>query len=392
MNEIAAIVAAQARAVREERPSALATVVRTHGSAYRRPGARLLVTADGCMTGNLSPGCLENDVAEHARAVMKAAKPRLLRYDTGAKGGVVWGLGLGCGGIIEVLVEPLPADAKPAHLALLGDCAARGRPGVIATLFDARSAAAGVAKPGARLALDADGRVRSEFEPFRLQQAAKRDALAVLRSGMSRVKTYEWRGGEVSALIEYIAPPLRLVIFGAQPDAAETAVRAGALGWQVTVVDTQAREASRERFAAADELMLCRPAEVADRVRLTPRTMALLMTHRYLDDMTLCEFLLASPAAYIGMLGPKHRSERIIGAAGRQVDRERLHAPAGLDIGAETPAEIALSLVAEIRAVAARRGGGFLRDRAGPIHASAASETAGDVQASSPASVEELVA
>jgi len=146
------------------------------------------------------------------------------------------------------------------------------------------------------------------------------------------------------------------------------------LGWQVTVVDTQAREASRARFAHAAQVILSRPENISKDVSITARTVTIVMTHNYTHDAELFKTLILSPAAYVGMLGPKRRTEQIIRAAYAEgltisdVELNRLHAPIGLDLGAETPEEIALSIVAEIRAVLNNHEGGFLKHRRAPIH------------------------
>jgi xanthine dehydrogenase accessory factor len=148
------------------------------------------------------------------------------------------------------------------------------------------------------------------------------------------------------------------------------------LGWLTEVVDPQARPATRSRFAVADRVTLARPEEVASRVSITPRTLTLLMSHNYSHDLALLRFLLASPARYIGVMGPRRRTEQMLSELATaedtsrfdEADMTRLHSPAGLDIGANSPAEIALSIIAEMRAVLDGRRGGSLRERRGSIH------------------------
>ena len=180
----------------------------------------------------------------------------------------------------------------------------------------------------------------------------------------------------MKVFVETLLPPVPLVVFGAGHDALPVVELARGLGWQTEVVDPQARRASLSRFAAADRVTLARPEEVGSRVSITPRTLALLMSHNYSHDLELLRFLLASPARYVGVMGPRKRTERMLRelAAGdgafrlEEADSARLHSPAGLDIGANTPAEIALSVVAEMRAVLDGRRGGMLRERRGSIH------------------------
>jgi xanthine/CO dehydrogenase XdhC/CoxF family maturation factor len=294
---------------------------------------------------------------------------------------MAWGLGLGCNGIVRVLVEPLAPESL--YVAALRRSCATGADAAsssVATVYQhtplPSAHAAGRVEIGSRLLVGEDGEVLCEKldgGPARLIEA---DVRASAREGSSGVRVYELEGRAFKVFFETLAPPVPLVIFGAGQDALPVVELARGLGWQTEVVDPQARSASRARFASADALTLARPEEVAARVRVTPRTLALLMTHNYSQDLALLKFLLASPARYVGVMGPRKRTERMLSelaeadAAFRleESDRSRLHAPAGLDIGANAPAEIALSIIAEMRAVLEGRGGGMLRERGGSIH------------------------
>jgi len=371
MNETRAIIEAFIESRTKNERCALATVVNVEGSAYRRPGARMLMTENGRIVGSLSGGCLERDVFERARIVMQTREPIVVRYDTGADTEIVWGLGLGCNGIVQILIEPLDIAAMPLHLEFLSDCITRQKTGVIATVFGGKSDI----KPGSRLMLQDDDEAIIEFENGEFARAAMRDARRALSDKKSSDKIYELTTGAAEVFIEFVEPPVPLVIFGANADAAPVAEYAQKLGWHVTVVDTQARSASLERFAdCADAVTLCRPETAADCVPLTQRTAAIVMTHNYQHDLELFKTLLPSSVQYVGMMGPKRRTERIIAEAlaeGLTISDEqmnRLHAPIGLDIGAETPSGIALSIVGEIRAVLSEREGGFLKRRNAPIH------------------------
>jgi xanthine/CO dehydrogenase XdhC/CoxF family maturation factor len=171
-----------------------------------------------------------------------------------------------------------------------------------------------------------------------------------------------------------IEPPRPLVIFGAEQDTLSLVRLAHTLGWHATVVDTRARSATTERFKEADAVMLCRAEDVAEHVSLTSDTAVVVMTHNYLHDVELLRTLLPITLSYLGILGPKERTTKLLEelrAQGRvfaDSQLARLHSPIGIDIGAETPAEIALAIIAEIKAACASRRGGFLRDRNAPIH------------------------
>jgi xanthine/CO dehydrogenase XdhC/CoxF family maturation factor len=379
MNEVKALVEAfDASNARGER-CALATVVSVEGSSYRRPGARMLVCEGGASTGTISAGCLESDVVEHAKRVIRAGVAKLVEYDTASTTDeMAWGLGLGCNGVVRVLVEPL-AHGSPYVEALRRSCEGWGdAPVSVATVYQhAPSApAASRIEVGARLFVDEGGETGREKLSDEAASLIEGDLRSSPRGG---ARVYEVAGGDLKVFVETLSPPVPLVIFGAGHDALPVVELARGLGWQTEVVDPQARPASLPRFAAADRVTLSRPEDVGAHVNITARTLALLMSHNYSHDLELLKFLLASPARYIGVMGPRKRTERMLSelAAGDgafslgEADRARLHSPAGLDIGANAPAEIALSIIAEMRAVLDERRGGRLRERRGSIHGSA---------------------
>lgn len=313
MNEAQALVDAfDAANLRGER-CALATVVSVEGSSYRRPGARMLVCEGGASTGTISAGCLEGDVIEHAKRVIRSGEAKLVEYDnTSVDDEMAWGLGLGCNGIVRVLVEPLASGSL-----------------YVEALRRSQSAAVTV----------------------------EREYPAPAPGGTTCRKVF----------VETLLPPVPLVVFGAGQDALPVVELARGLGWQTEVVDPQARPASLARFAVADRVTLARPEDVRAQVRITPRTLTLLMSHNYAHDLAMLRFVLASPARYIGVMGPRKRTERMLREL-EAIEEPRLCFPVGLDIGASSPAEIALSIVAEMRAVLEGRRGGMLRERQGSIH------------------------
>jgi xanthine dehydrogenase accessory factor len=371
MTETRSIIEAYRRATTENVRAALATVVRVQGSAYRRPGARMLVTEAGRTTGVVSGGCLEGDVRERAARVMQTGKPTLVRYDTTTDEDVVWGLGLGCNGIVDVLIEP--ANESADHLMrFLAECSHSQRRAAFATVIRSERNA-GVAV-GSRLFLRSDGMFTTDGNPECLpSNRILSDLQAAIHSGVSFVAPYE-ADGDLVVFIEAVEPPLPLVIFGAGADAVPLVKIAQRLGWLATVVDTHARARSLERFAEADAVVLCRPEDLAVRVPLVGSTAAVVMTHNYFHDLEVLNILLNKPLRYVGCLGPRHRTERLLSqlcdAPGLPQTswNGRLHAPIGIDIGAETSSEIALSIAAEIMAVMRGRTGGPLHSRTGSIH------------------------
>jgi xanthine dehydrogenase accessory factor len=381
VNEVRALVEAFADANMNGQRCALATVVNVEGSSYRRPGARMLVCENGASTGTISAGCLEADVVEHAKHVIRTGAANIVEYNTAATSDeMVWGLGLGCNGIVHVLVEPLSTDSFYLQ-ALRRSCESNAAPVMVATVCrhtPSRLVRAGdQIKTGARIMIDENGNVRSDGLSATwaavLETEMRTLSSAAVNSGS---RTLDVAGGTITVFFETLIAPIPLVIFGAGPDALPIVELARSVGWQTEVVDPQARRTTLTRFAIADHVTLARPEDVPARVTITPRTLTLLMTHNYSHDVALLKFLLDSPACYIGVMGPRNRTERMLTelAANEdmwradEADLSRLYSPVGLDIGANTPAEVALSIVAEMRAVLEGRRGGMLRDHRGSIH------------------------
>jgi xanthine dehydrogenase accessory factor len=367
MSEISDVLAAiESLSAKSER-MALATIVAVRGSTYRRPGARLLVPENGAPIGNLSGGCLEGDVADMARVVMEEGRARLAGWDLTADDDAVWGLGLGCNGAIEVFIEPAEKAAEVAgalRLALQEE-----RPISVVTVLE--SAREGV-EPGARLVVRPDGSVDGSLGDVEIDRAAETAAGERLAAERSEMRTLP---GGVRAFVEVLEPPLRLLVCGAGHDAVPLVRAAAGLGWNPVVVDDRPGFLNADRFPeAAGFVAVEAPEKVAVEAPIDDRTYTVVMTHNFLRDKEYLRALLGSPAAYIGMLGPGARTQRLLmeladeGIDLTGADRARIHGPAGLDVGAEGPEEIAESIVAEIVAVKRGRSGGFLKERPGPIH------------------------
>lgn len=315
-------------------PAVLATLVRVDGSSYRQPGARRLWLPAGTCTGSISGGCLEEDLLVRAQRVLATGRAEVATYDTAAENDVVWGTGTGCDGRVQVLLEPLPPVRPPWLEVLLANLAAQ-RPTALAIYYGGPPET----KPGTRLAAD---------------------------------RLSETEGAEI--FLETIQPPHPLVVFGAGDDAQPLVRMALELGWQVTVVDSRSAYAAAARFPGA--AVVVSPVEATVRpVPLGPRTLAVVMTHRFRDDIALLPRLLPAPLAYLGLLGTRQRTQRLLASiesAGLRITaemRQRLHAPVGLDLGGRTPETVALAILAEIQARLAGRTPGFLRERPpGPIH------------------------
>jgi xanthine dehydrogenase accessory factor len=367
VSEIGDVLAAiEALSAKGER-MALATIVAVRGSTYRRPGARLLVPEEGSPVGNISGGCLEGDVADMARVVIDEGRARLAGWDLTADDDAVWGLGLGCNGAIEVFIEPAERAAEVAGA--LRTALEEERPISVVTVVE--SSLVDV-EPGARVVVRPDGTADGSLGEASIDAAAVGAATALLREERSEVRTL---ADGVRAFVEVLDPPLRLIVCGAGHDAIPLVRAASVLGWNLTVVDDRPAFLTRERFPEATGFVAVdEPENAAKAAGVDERTFAVVMTHNFLRDKEYVRSLLGSPAAYIGMLGPGARTERLLmelrdeGVEIADAARERIHGPAGLDLGGEGPEEIAQAIISEIVAVKRQRAGGFLRDRPGPIH------------------------
>ena len=323
----------------------LATVVRVRGSAYRRPGARMLLDGNVWLAGAVSGGCLESDVAKKALWRTESG-PTLVTYDaTLDDDEVTWGFGLGCNGVVDVLMERL-TNGPTNPLLAIERCMRERTRAVIATVLDGPEL-------GRRTVMIGDEPLNSTIESGELRVAVG----ALVRDGG---QTRSARANGVEVLVEHIHPPMPLVIFGAGYDVVPLVHAAAAVGFETTVVESVPNPASTKRFAHADRLV--QDAEPY----LTPDAAVLVMTHNIARDTEIVAKLAKADVRSIGVLGPKSRTDRIIAEVG--ASNARIHGPVGLDIGAEGADEIAVAIVAELCAVRSGRDGRMLRLRNAPIH------------------------
>jgi xanthine/CO dehydrogenase XdhC/CoxF family maturation factor len=352
-------------------PVAIATVVNVRGSTYRRPGARLLVTSDGRSAGMISGGCFETDARERCRRVMSTGRPEIVTYDSTSPDDIVFGLGLGCQGVVQVLFEKLVAGDTAGLLSFFAACAARRQSGRVATVFEAKEIPL-----GGRVLRWPDGRVTSSLADPAFSSGLTH-AFREIGPQLVAVEELELCNARTATvLVETIVPSPSLTIFGGGDDAIPVVRIAKLVGWHVAVVDARPDYAKRERFPAADNVLCLRPEAVATDpgIVLPPESLVVVMTHNFTHDQALLRTLLTRPLRYLGILGPKARTARLLdelanGGVIPSVEKlAHLYAPAGLDLGAETPEEIAVSMMGEMQAVLACRRGGSLRDRNAPIH------------------------
>jgi len=380
-------------------PAALATLVRVKGSSYRQPGARMLFGPEGLRAGVLSAGCLENDILARVQTVLDSRVPYLAGYDLGSELDLVWGTGMGCAGRADVLLERL-GPGLPAWMVRLRAMRDQRRTGTLATVFASRGS--GQPEPGTHILFEPQGPAgpglaadqpadvaaeqpadiateqpadiatqptpRCPADPFATALAAAQ--AQVLATGRPEVFTLPGPGGEREVLLEPVLPVFALWIFGAGEHARPIARIAKELGWFLGIVDHRPALATRERFPQADRIVVGHPPDALRGLPLDGRSAALVVSHIYEKDRQALEALLPAPLGYLGLQGNRQRSQRLLRELGAAIPPDqlaRLHAPAGLDLGAESPEGIALSMLAEIQATLAGRPGGSLRDRGGQI-------------------------
>jgi xanthine dehydrogenase accessory factor len=367
MKELQDIVTAFDRANSAGKQTALATVVHVEGSSYRRAGARMLITDDGELTGAISGGCLEGDALRKARLVMAQNKPMLVMYDTTDDDDAKFGVGLGCNGIIHILIEPIFKDKQDNPIQLFKLFLSKRQPVVLVTPFSLNDKHA--PQPGTCLLLTTDEQLHGSFPDLAIKDALFSDAKNALKNGNSATKTYLY-GDKFTCFIELLQPTVSLVIFGAGNDAIPLVQFAHVLGWQITLIDGRANYAVAPRFPLATRIIISKPQQALDQITLDSRTVIVLMTHNYNYDMAILKQLLPLELSYIAALGPKKRLERMLAELreeGNEIASSQLksiYGPAGLDIGSENSDEIALSILAEIQAVLKKRNGAPLREKA----------------------------
>jgi xanthine dehydrogenase accessory factor len=346
--------------------TALATVVLVEGSSYRRAGARMLVTEDGELTGAISGGCLEGDALRKARQVMVQNKPMVVTYDTTDEDDAKLGVGLGCNGIIHILIEPIFSVERDNPIQLFKIFLGKREPAVLITMFSLNEKKG--PQPGTCLLLKQDETLKGSFPDAEIKDALLADAKYVLQNGNSVTKTYVY-GNKFTCFIELLQPAVSLVIFGAGNDAIPLVQFASVLGWYITLVDGRANYAVADRFPLAKKIIIAKPEHALLQLTLDDRTVVILMTHNYNYDMAMLRQLLPLELPYVAALGPKKRLERMLDELqneGMEITPGQLasvYGPAGLDIGSENSDEIALSVIAEMQAVLAKRKGASLRDK-----------------------------
>lgn len=364
MKETADILKAYQRAIKEKKRAALATVVRVEGSSYRRPGARMLITEDGLLTGAISGGCLEGDALRKALSAIHQQENKLVTYDTTDEDDAKFGVQLGCNGIVYILFEPIVSEDTLNPIVLLTALQEKREDATLAILFSIE----GANQPGTSMLYK--DQVILERLPENLKANIRQNAIDALSHRSSVVKSYAIAGQRIEALLEFISPAISLIIAGAGNDAQPLAQMAYALGWEVTVADGRPAHATASRFPDANRIMVAKPRPLMEQLNIDAQTAFVLMTHNYNYDCELLSYLLETDANYIGTLGPKKKLIRMLEEIGKlnPENENRVHGPIGLDIGAETAEEIAIAILAEIKSVFTGASTQPLKVKKAPIH------------------------
>jgi xanthine/CO dehydrogenase XdhC/CoxF family maturation factor len=363
------ILDAAARLRRNREPHLVATVVRVQGSAYRKPGARMLLTQFRWISGSVTGGSLDGDIATRGWSRTRDGEPSIIRYDSRVSENaddddVRAAFGLGCDGVVEVMIERAGTPGRIDPLEMADRCVREQKRGAIVTVI--RSEAPGI-KTGMRVAvLDGEEPIGDRLDAA-LQVAMIADARAAIATGDTSNRTYRSDLGNVDVFVEAILPPPRMYLFGTGHDVVPVVTLAKTLGWDVTVCASEERMSLRQRFAGADEILVGSTEDLAARIDQADRAVAVVMTHNYETDKQFVGMLVGTHCRYIGVLGPRGRTTRMLADLGLGLAGDvRIHAPVGLELGADTPQEIALAIVSEIQSKLAHAPAQSQRDRVTP--------------------------
>jgi xanthine/CO dehydrogenase XdhC/CoxF family maturation factor len=375
MNDLSSLLGALDEAQTGQQEVVIATVVKVEGSAYRRPGARMIIASMGEATGTVSGGCLESDVSKKAWWLTANGKPSMRTYSTGEDDDELedaeLSFGLGCNGTVHILFERIAPYAASLVVDVLREVKASGKGAALATVIGTHSERHTAL--GERVAIRSSGQLQSEMRERWLAMAVAEDLKTVLDAHRSATRTYEGADGTVEVLLEYIAAPRRLVIFGAGHDAMPLVSMARLQGWHITVIDARSHFARPQRFPEADHVLSAPLEPMPELHGMVADAAVVVMTHSLTQDRHWLGQVLESTPRYIGQLGPRSRTERLLDelpdqarAAAAQAD---VHFPVGLDLGGDAPHSVALSILSEINAVFNGRSGGMLKHRQASIHA-----------------------
>lgn len=352
--------------------AALVTVINVEGSSYRRTGARMLIYENGIWKGGVSGGCLENDVLKKAKQVMMDQQARMVRYDTNEDSSDGIGVSLGCNGIIDILISPLKRDHPRNPFEVLKDCLQSRSSNLLITVIKNELAAEVMEGEMFRVQHGEEHEIASLFKEHKIAEEIKANINSVLKKNKTEIiNFYSEKGKMLSLLFEILPPQIHLIIVGNNYDVYPMIELAHVLGWKISIIANPFKldksiyklvsvfPAKKDQFPSID---------------VDANSAVLLMTHDYKTDLRNLSHFILSDAGYIGVLGPRTRGEKLFAELKKEnietthAQISRVFTPAGLDIGANSPEEIALSVLAEIRTFFTGRKGGHLIEREGPIH------------------------
>ncbi|MEL6918309.1 MAG: XdhC family protein [Bacteroidota bacterium] len=365
MKEIKSIIQLYNSSKALQERAAIAQVVRVEESSYRREGARMLVFESGVFEGGISGGCLEGDALKRSQLAILKQEPSIVTYDTSKEKEI--GVGLGCNGIIDVLISPINQDASA--IKMLEQCISNRQSHIIATVTSLSETADNVLL-GSSFYYHTETKELQGCTNNGLEEFIKENITDVLERKKS--KTYHFRSESISAsiFIELIPPQFHLAIYGDNYDVYPMLEFAKVLDWEVSLTGN-IQKLKKEKLRSVANIY---HSDFKERPHIDDRTAIILMAHDYKTDYANLKALLQSPAPYIASLGPKKRFLKMLDALMAEEitltadDRQRIFAPCGLEIGANTPEEIATSVFSEILSVFSGNKGGMLRDKEGPIH------------------------
>jgi xanthine dehydrogenase accessory factor len=369
MKEIKAIVEAYHKIDFTKNKAALATVIRVEGSSYRREGARMLIIDSGEWIGGISGGCLEGDALKKAKFAIAQNKATVVTYDTSEDDPFQIGVGLGCNGIIDILITPIDSQNSDNQVLALEKCLNVRAINKLFSIIKLKGDF-GNSQIGQTIFVEPDDCFYKELLPHDIQMDIWSDMCECQLEKKSAIKNYKSASGEIQLFIEILPPPIHLIIYGGNYDIYSMVRIAKEVGWKVSVVCNPLK-INKILFELADELI---EKEKGLEVEIDPYTVSLLMAHDYETDFNNMCRLLKTDIPYIGMLGPKKRTDKMflkLKEERKPVSEEdllRIATPVGLDIGAETPEEIAISIIAEIKTFFSGRSGQRLRFRDGAIY------------------------
>jgi len=368
MKEIKTILNQLKTASSEGVKTALATVVNVHGSSYRRTGARMLVQENGYWYGSVSGGCLEGDVIEKAKEVIQDNKSQLFKYDTRQNAKNSFGMGYGCNGLLEILVEPISYDEQDQRCKMLIQLASEPAAQGLSTVFyteDPEKIEVGQQMHSKEL---------NYISHPELDELVKADLLDAITTGEAKSKTYRLAGKKVKVFHEVFQPNINILIYGAVFHVVPFLRISNEMGYNVHVTDSFEPIQPIWNFPNAGDINIIENNQVENIIENTPNLAVVFLTHNFFYIKEELPKVLNSAAPYIGILGSRKKTQKILREAevnpenysAKQLDK--IHYPIGLDIGANTPEEIALSIVAEIKAFFSKRTGESLKKFDGYIH------------------------